>query len=93
MQPIGPQIITSGIKKLIITTSKTHTARALYIWRKLFGSQLQLITAAAQLDEFTPNGWWKDGEQIKMVLYEYGSWLYCLLQNLTFSTSSQQDQT
>jgi uncharacterized SAM-binding protein YcdF (DUF218 family) len=75
-QSIGPQIISSGINKLIITTSKTHTARALYIWRELFGNRLQITCAAAQKDEFTPDGWWKEGEQIKTVLYEYGSWLY-----------------
>ncbi len=85
---IGPQVISLGIKKVIITTSKTHTARAIYIWRKLFSNHIKLTSAAAQKDEFTPDGWWKSGEQVKTVLYEYGSWLYLFSRNFSLTSSA-----
>lgn len=65
-----------GMKRLIIATSKTHTARAIYIWRANHGQQFSLQSAAASTDEFNPNSWWQDGKQIRWILHEYGSWLY-----------------
>jgi uncharacterized SAM-binding protein YcdF (DUF218 family) len=79
-QTIGPQILSLGLKKVIITTSKTHSARAIHIWRNHFGQYMSLSSVIAQKDPFDKNTWWKDGKHIKFVLYEYGSWLYYLWQ-------------
>ncbi len=65
-----------GMKRLIITTSKTHTGRAIHIWRSGYGDTFSLLSAAAKSDPFTASMWWRDGRQIRWVLQEYGAWLY-----------------
>jgi len=65
-----------GMKRLIITTSKTHTARAIHIWRSGYGDKFSLQSAAAKSDPFTASMWWRDGRQIRWVLQEYGAWVY-----------------
>jgi uncharacterized SAM-binding protein YcdF (DUF218 family) len=74
---VGESLIQSGISRIIISTSKSHTRRARYIWKSLFQDQLSIRIAAARSDPYTPSGWWKEGRQIRWVLAEYGAWLYC----------------
>jgi hypothetical protein len=59
-----------------VTTSKSHTRRAAFIWRNLFKDQLTVCVVAAATDPYDPAGWWKQGRQIRWVLAEYGAWLY-----------------
>ena len=73
---VGESLIQSGISRIIISTSKSHTRRARYIWKSLFQNQLSIRIAAARSDPYTPSGWWKEGRQIKWVLAEYGAWIY-----------------
>ncbi len=73
---VGKEIIKAGIKSVIVTTSKSHTRRAGYIWRNLYKNRLRIITVAAKSDPYLPGGWWKSGRQIKWVLSEYGAFLY-----------------
>ncbi len=75
---VGSEIIKAGIKSIIVTTSKSHTRRASYIWKSLYKNRLKIITVAAKSDPFLPEGWWKSGRQIKWVLSEYGAFLYLL---------------
>lgn len=73
---VGKALIDLGILKIIITTSKFHTRRAGYIWEKAFSGQLEILTVAANDDPYDPDGWWKDGRQVRWVMAEYGAWLY-----------------
>ena len=66
----------SKIKSIIITTSKTHTRRAMHIWKRLYGDRFEFNSVAAKNDPFSPQGWWKDGKQTRWILYEYGSWVF-----------------
>jgi len=75
-EAVGSNIIKTGIQSIIISTSKSHTRRAGYIWHHLFQDRLKIRTAAASSDSYSPNGWWKSGRQIRWVLAEYGAWLY-----------------
>ncbi len=72
----GAIILKQGLVRLIITTSKFHTRRAGYIWEDAFPGEFDIQVAAAQNDPFNPEGWWKDGRQVRQVLTEYGGWLY-----------------
>jgi len=73
---VGRELIREGVKSIIITTSKTHTRRARYIWEHNFPDQFSIQTVAARTDPYSPTGWWKEGRQIRRVLAEYGAWLY-----------------
>ena len=73
---VGKSLIEAGISSIIISTSKSHSRRADYIWKKTFSNQLEIRTVAAQEDPYSPSNWWKDGKQIKWVMSEYGAWIY-----------------
>ena len=73
---VGKSLVESGISSIIISTSKSHSRRADYIWEKIFSNQLEIRTVAAQEDPYSPSNWWKDGRQIKWVMSEYGAWVY-----------------
>ena len=75
---VGKSLIKAGISSVMISTSKSHSRRAGYIWKKLFSNQLDIRTVAAQEDPYFPSNWWKDGRQIKWVMSEYGAWVYLL---------------
>ena len=75
-EAVGRELIRKGIRSVIITTSKSHTRRADYIWTTMFGARLSISTVAAKTDPYDPKGWWKQGRQIRWVLAEYGAWVY-----------------
>jgi uncharacterized SAM-binding protein YcdF (DUF218 family) len=80
---VGKELIMRAFKKIIITTSKYHTRRAKYIWKKMYGKQLTVFMVSAKTDPYDPNGWWKDGRQIRWVLAEYGAWIYYWWKEIT----------
>jgi uncharacterized SAM-binding protein YcdF (DUF218 family) len=73
---VGKEIIRKRFKKVIITTSKSHTRRARFIWTKMFGNKISMFFVSAKTDPYDPEEWWKKGRQIRWVLAEYGAWLY-----------------
>jgi len=73
---VGNQLIRKGFKSLIITTSKSHTRRANYIWSDMFKGKISICTVSAKTDPFEVHGWWKQGRQVRWVLAEYGAWGY-----------------
>ena len=73
---VGKALAKAGISSIIITTSKYHTRRACYIWRKTFPNRLRVCCVAAHNDPYLPGGWWKEARQIRWVLAEYGAWIY-----------------
>jgi uncharacterized SAM-binding protein YcdF (DUF218 family) len=73
---VGDTLINTGMKSVIITTSKFHSRRAHYIWSKMFKDRLDVYVAPARNDPFNPESWWLEGRQIRWVLSEYGAWLY-----------------
>ena len=75
-EAVGRELVREGFSRVIITTSKSHTRRAGYIWTTMFGDRLSICTVAAKTDPYDPKGWWKQGRQIRWVLAEYGAWVY-----------------
>ncbi len=75
---LGGILKETGIKDIIITTSKYHTRRAYSIWKSLYSKDLKIRVVAAHYDPFSPKKWWHNGRHIKLVLAEYGGWLYYL---------------
>ncbi len=73
---VGPELIAGNFKIITITTSKYHTRRARHIWRDLYGEQLDIKMVAAKDDPYQPDGWWREGRQIRWVLAEYGAWVF-----------------
>lgn len=81
-QVVGRVVLERGLHSVLITTSKSHTKRAGFIWKKMYGGQLSIRTVAAKTDPYDPNGWWKDGRQIRWVMAEYGAWIFYWWKNL-----------
>jgi uncharacterized SAM-binding protein YcdF (DUF218 family) len=75
-EAVGRELVREGFRRVIITTSKSHTRRAGYVWTTMFGDQLSIFAVAAKTDPYDPKGWWKQGRQIRWVLAEYGAWAY-----------------
>lgn len=73
---VGEVLSEAGITSIILTTSKYHTRRARYIWRRLFPDRFTIRAVAARNDPFSPEVWWKEGRQVRWVLAEYGAWIY-----------------
>ena len=75
-QTIKPFLINNGVSSLIITTSKFHSRRARYVWRKVMGTEEGIYTSAATDDPFDLDRWWQHGRQVKQVMGEYGGMAY-----------------
>ena len=73
---VGRELMRRRFKRIIITTSKSHTRRARYIWQKMYQNKIVVSMTAAKSDPFDPQKWWRDGRQIRWVLAEYGAWIY-----------------
>lgn len=75
-QTIKPFLQKNNVNSVLITTSKFHTRRARYVWRKVLEREDGIYASAASGDPFDPDGWWKDGRQVKQVMGEYGGMAY-----------------
>ena len=75
-EAVGKELLERGMKKILLTTSKSHTRRARHIWNRLFKDKLSISVVSAKTDPYDPEGWWRDGRQIRWVLAEYGAWVY-----------------
>jgi hypothetical protein len=73
---VGKAIIETGIDRIILATSKFHARRARFIWNKMYRKQIEVSAVAAARDIYDPQGWWREGKQIRWVLAEYGAWVY-----------------
>jgi uncharacterized SAM-binding protein YcdF (DUF218 family) len=73
---VGTELVALGYRNAIITSSKSHTRRAAFIWCAMFKGRLSICTVAAGTDPYDPTGWWRKGRQIRWVLSEYGAWIY-----------------
>jgi uncharacterized SAM-binding protein YcdF (DUF218 family) len=73
---VGEVLSEAGITSILLTTSKYHTRRARYIWKKLFSDRFTIRAVAARDDPFSTKAWWKEGRQARWVLAEYGAWIY-----------------
>lgn len=77
-EAVGSALLDRKIHSIILTTSKFHTRRARHIWQAAFKDKMFITAVAAELDPYTPSGWWKNGRQIRWVMAEYGAWGYYL---------------
>lgn len=75
-EAVGKELLQSGIRSILLTTSKSHTRRARHIWNRLYGDRLSITAVSARTDLYDPDGWWRDGRQVRWVLAEYGAWVY-----------------
>ena len=79
---VGREVLGQGLHSVLIATSKYHTKRARFIWKKMYDGKLSIRTVAAKTDPYDPGGWWKDGRQIRWVMAEYGAWIFYWWKNL-----------
>jgi uncharacterized SAM-binding protein YcdF (DUF218 family) len=75
-EAVGRELIKRKLTSVIITTSKYHTRRAKFIWKKMYENRLTIFMVSAKTDPYDPDNWWKDGRQIRWLLAEYGAWVF-----------------
>ena len=73
---VGSELLRRGIQRVMITTSKYHSRRAGFIWKEIFENRLAVRMVSAKTDPYDPDGWWREGRQIRWVMAEYGAWLF-----------------
>jgi uncharacterized SAM-binding protein YcdF (DUF218 family) len=81
-EAVGKEVLSQGVRSVLITTSRYHTKRARFIWKKMYDGELIIRTVAARTDPYDPGGWWRDGRQIRWVMAEYGAWLFYWWKNI-----------
>jgi len=74
---VGKALRSMELRSLIVTTSNYHTRRAGTIWRGLWGKEFEIRVHGAE-GAFDPSRWWTDGRQAKILLSEYGAWIFLL---------------
>ncbi len=79
---VAASLRSQPIDSVLLVTSKYHTRRAHFIWRRELGDSIRVTPVAAAQDPYDPNGWWRHGRQIRWVLAEYGGWLFLAWQGL-----------
>lgn len=80
-EAVGPELLRRGLQKILLTTSRYHSHRAFSIWKGLYGDRMTILSTPAAEDPYDPEGWWKDGRQIRWVLSEYGAWVYAWIKS------------
>ena len=82
-EAVGRELIKRKLTSVIITTSKYHTRRAKFIWKKMYENRLTIFMVSAKTDPYDPDNWWKDGRQIRWLLAEYGAWVFYWWKEMT----------
>jgi len=75
---VGQYLVQKNLLQVIVTTSKSHTRRAAYIWEKQFKDRMNISVHPAGEDPFQADLWWQEGRQIRWVMAEYGAWLFLI---------------
>jgi uncharacterized SAM-binding protein YcdF (DUF218 family) len=70
LEEITGQMRREQIARVIIVTSPQHTRRVRALWRKLAGSDLQLIVRGAPEDPFDAGHWWRNTHDTFSVVRE-----------------------
>ena len=75
----------NAAKRIIVVTSRYHTARASLIFRDALGGLgVEVITRPATADRFHPEGWWRDWNQFRNGILEWQKLIfYALSSRLT----------
>jgi uncharacterized SAM-binding protein YcdF (DUF218 family) len=63
-----------AIESIILVTSKYHSGRSKKIFRKALSGldrEINIYSSPSKYDPFNVNQWWKDREDIKLVVLEY----------------------
>lgn len=63
-----------GIDTILLVTSSNHTRRASMLFEKAFnksGMQIVVYSCPSKYSNFNGKGWWKQKENIQVVLFEY----------------------
>ncbi len=67
-EAVGHYLLKNKIKSVVVTTSKSHTKRAAFIWNNLYGNDFTIYSYSAKSDPYVPDSWWHEGRQIRWVL-------------------------
>ncbi len=76
---VGREMLRRGVSSIAVTTCKFHSRRACGIYRFFYGDKMTVYSAPAEKDPFDPEAWWKDPQQIRWVMQEYGGWFFLFL--------------
>ena len=69
-----------GVKNLILVTSRYHSRRASWIFQRVLGDEVNIISLPSKYDPFNPQEWWHHRAQSKWLALEYQKLLFTYLQ-------------
>jgi uncharacterized SAM-binding protein YcdF (DUF218 family) len=79
MAVLGRALRSAAVRRVIVLTARTHTARARVLLRDAFAPGVGVLVRAPHSDQFTPDAWWRDRDAAREVLLEYLKWARLLV--------------
>jgi uncharacterized SAM-binding protein YcdF (DUF218 family) len=64
---------------LLFITDRAHSARARWLLRRQVPSATAVAVRSPAIDGFRPDGWWRDRERSRQVVFEYVRWVNTLV--------------
>jgi len=61
----------TGIRSILVVTSKYHTRRTGQIFRWVMGDTVSVKVIGSSYDSFNPSRWWQNRSDIRSVMFEY----------------------
>ena len=72
----------TGIRSILVVTSKYHTRRTRQIFRWIMGDTVSVKVIGSSYDSFNPALWWKTRSDMRSVMFEYQKLLAFTLSRL-----------
>ncbi len=71
-------VLTSrgNVREVVLLTSNYHMLRSEYVFRKVFPPDVKIHAHPVASENVAPGRWWKDGRARKLVLNEYGKYVW-----------------
>jgi len=72
----------TGIRSILVVTSKYHTRRSRQIFRWIMGDTVSVKVIGSSYESFNPALWWKTRSDMRSVIFEYQKLLVLTLSGL-----------
>jgi uncharacterized SAM-binding protein YcdF (DUF218 family) len=75
MASVGRALRARSRLRVLVVTSRSHTARARRLLQEVFAPAARVRVHAPHTDPFTPAGWWRDRSASREVALEFLKWV------------------
>ncbi|MFQ5729771.1 MAG: ElyC/SanA/YdcF family protein, partial [Waddliaceae bacterium] len=74
--------LACGFGSMTVVTSKYHTIRAKWIFKRVSRGRIHIRVRGARYDNYNPSLWWMDRDSVPHVMHEYAGLIYFGLSSL-----------